>query len=97
MRYPGRELPERCHLFGLDQIGLGRLQLAQRRLGGVARAADLGVGAPPFAFEMVALDQTVAQHAKRFCHRADLMGACLRYLDVELAARNRRHASFQPL
>ena len=51
----------------------------------------------PFAFQMLPLDQAVAQHAKCFRHRSDLMGACRRYLDVELAARNRRHASFQPL
>ena len=65
VRDPGGQLAERRHLLGLDQIGLRRLQVAQRRLGGVARGADLRFGALSFAFETVPLDQAVAQHAER--------------------------------
>ena len=51
----GGQLAERGHLLGLDQTGLRRLQVAQGRLGGVARRADLGLR--PLALGDVAVDQ----------------------------------------
>ena len=65
---PGRQLAERGHLLGLDQTGLGRLQVAQRLLGGVARRADLGLGA--LALGDVRVDQDEA--AVRYGVAADL-------------------------
>ena len=69
----------------------------QRRLGGIARDADLGFCALSFAFETVPLDKAVAQHAQRSRHCADLVDACRRHRDVEFAARDRSHASLQLL
>ena len=76
---PGGQLAERRHLLGLNQIGLGRLQVVQRRLGGVARGADLRLGSLAFALESLTLDQAVAQHAERRDHRPDLMDARARH------------------
>ena len=97
VRDAGSQLAERRHLFSLNQIGLGRLQVVQRRLGGIARDADLRLGSLSFAFETVALDQAVAQHAERSRHRPDLIDARGRHRDVEFAAGDRSHAPFQLL
>ena len=80
----GSQLAERRHLFSLNQIGLGRLQVVQRRLGGIARGADLRLGSLSFAFEPVPLDQAVAQHAERSRHRPDLIDARGRHRDVRV-------------
>ena len=46
VRYAGGQLAERCHLLGLDQVGLGGFQLAIRAgFGRVARGADLRLAA----------------------------------------------------
>ena len=97
VRDSGRQLAERGHLFGLDQAGLRRLQLVQRRLGRIARRADLGFGALSLALETVPLDQAVAQHAERPRHRSDLGPVVPRQRDVELAVGDRRHAPLQLL
>ena len=97
VRNPGGQLAERGHLLGLDQVGLGRLQIVQRRLGGVARGADLGFGVLALAFETAALDQAVAQHAERCRHRPDLGDIRARQRHVEFPVRNRSHASFELL
>ena len=97
VRNSRRQLAERGHLFGLDQTGLGRLQVVQRRLGRIARRADFGFGVLLFALEAIPLDQAVAQHAKRSCHRPNLTNAHRRHNEIEFAVGDRRDASVQLL
>ena len=83
VRDPGGQLAECRHLLGVQQARLRRLQFLQRALGGVARRADLGLGA--LALGDVAVDQhnpaarhRVAAHLDDPAIRARPLGRPLR-------------------
>ena len=79
---PAVSLAERRHLLRLDQAGLRRLQLAQRRLGGVARRADRFLGA--LALGDVGVDQHEAAAGHRVAAHLDDPAVGPRALEAHL-------------
>jgi hypothetical protein len=61
----GGQLAERGHLLGLDQPVLGPVQISERRLGRVARRADLFLGALALGDVAVVDDDPAARHRVR--------------------------------
>ena len=92
---PGGQLAECRHLLGVEQAGLRRLQFLQRALGGVARRADLGLGA--LALGDVAVDQHDPAARHRVAAHLDDPAVRARPLEPTIASRRVPTAGAPPL